>query len=35
MVESAPVAIKEAVSKDEAEELKKVLEEAGAQVEIK
>jgi large subunit ribosomal protein L7/L12 len=35
MVESAPVAIKEAVSKDEAEELKKVLEEAGASVEIK
>jgi len=35
MVESAPVAIKEAVSKEEAEELKKTLEEAGAEVEIK
>jgi large subunit ribosomal protein L7/L12 len=35
MVESAPVAIKEAVSKEEAEELKKGLEEAGATVEIK
>ncbi|WP_163938225.1 50S ribosomal protein L7/L12 [Paraferrimonas sp. SM1919] len=35
MVESAPVALKEAVSKEEAEELKKTLEEAGASVEIK
>jgi large subunit ribosomal protein L7/L12 len=35
VVESAPKAIKEGVSKDEAEELKKVLEDAGAKVEIK
>ena len=35
VVESAPKDIKEGVSKDEAEELKKVLEEAGAKVEIK
>jgi large subunit ribosomal protein L7/L12 len=35
MAESAPVAVKEAVSKEEAEALKKELEEAGAQVEIK
>jgi len=35
LVESAPVAIKEAVSKDEAEEVKKKFEEAGAQVELK
>ena len=35
LVESAPVAVKEAVSKDEAEELKKALEEAGAEVELK
>ncbi|MFC3122227.1 50S ribosomal protein L7/L12 [Agaribacter flavus] len=35
VVESAPKAIKEAVSKEEAEELKKQLEEAGAEVEIK
>ena len=34
-VESVPNAIKEAVSKDEAEEAKKVLEEAGATVEVK
>ena len=34
-VEGAPKAMKEAVSKDEAEELKKKLEEAGAKVEIK
>ena len=34
-VESAPKAIKEGISKDEAEELKKKLEEAGAKVEIK
>jgi len=35
LVESAPCAIKEAVSKDEAEEIKKKFEAAGAQVEIK
>jgi large subunit ribosomal protein L7/L12 len=35
MVESAPAAIKEGVSKDEAEEIKKKLEEAGATVEVK
>ncbi len=34
-VEGAPKAIKEGVSKEEAEEAKKVLEEAGATVEIK
>ena len=34
-VEGAPKALKEAVSKDEAEELKKKLEEAGAKVELK
>ena len=34
-VEGAPKAIKEAVSKDEAEELKKKLEESGAKVELK
>ena len=35
MVESAPKAVKEGVSKDEAESLKKALEEAGAEVEVK
>ena len=35
LVESAPKAIKEGVSKDEAEALKKSLEEATAKVEIK
>lgn len=35
LVESAPKAVKEAVSKDEAEEIKKKLEEAGATVELK
>ncbi len=35
VVEEAPKAIKEGVSKDEAEELKKQLEEAGAKVELK
>ena len=35
LVEGAPKAIKEAVSNDEAEEIKKKLEEAGASVEIK
>ena len=34
-VEGVPSTLKEAVSKDEAEELKKKLEEAGAKVEIK
>ena len=34
-VEGTPATLKEAVSKDEAEELKKKLEEAGAKVEIK
>ena len=34
-VEAAPKAIKEGVSKDEAETLKKQLEEAGAKVELK
>ena len=35
VVEAAPKAIKEGVSKDEAEELKKKLEEAGGKVELK
>ena len=35
LVEAAPKALKEAVSKEEAEALKKDLEEAGATVEIK
>ncbi|MGI9525960.1 MAG: 50S ribosomal protein L7/L12 [Weeksellaceae bacterium] len=35
LVDSAPAPIKEAVSKDEAEALKKQLEEAGAEVELK
>ena len=34
-VEDAPTALKEGVSKDEAEEAKKALEEAGASVELK
>ena len=34
-VEGAPATIKEAASKDEAEEIKKQLEEAGASVELK
>jgi large subunit ribosomal protein L7/L12 len=34
-VEGAPTPMKEGVSKDEAEEAKKTLEEAGASVEIK
>ncbi len=34
-VESAPSTIKEGVSKEEAEEIKKQFEEAGAKVEIK
>ena len=35
LVDDAPSAIKEGVSKDEAEGLKKSLEEAGAEVELK
>ena len=35
LVESAPAKIKEGVNKEEAEEIKKKFEEAGAQVEIK
>ena len=35
LVESAPKAVKEGVKKEEAEELKKTLEEAGATVELK
>ena len=35
LVEAAPKAVKEGVSKDEAEKLKKQLEGAGAKVEVK
>jgi large subunit ribosomal protein L7/L12 len=35
LVEAAPKAVKEGVAKDEAEKIKKTLEEAGATVEIK
>ncbi len=35
LVESTPAKVKEGVSKDEAESIKKKFEEAGAQVEIK
>ena len=35
LVEGAPKAVKEGVAKDEAEEIKKKLEEAGATVELK
>lgn len=35
LVEGAPSTVKEAVSKDEAAEIKKKLEEAGATVEVK
>ena len=35
MVEGVPATIKEAVPKDEAEDIKKQLEEAGASVEVK
>ncbi|MGI9227629.1 MAG: 50S ribosomal protein L7/L12 [Gammaproteobacteria bacterium] len=35
MVEGAPSTVKEAASKDDAEEIKKQLEEAGATVELK
>jgi large subunit ribosomal protein L7/L12 len=35
LVEAAPKAVKEAVSKDEAEKIKKLLEAAGAKVDVK
>ncbi len=35
LVESAPTAVREGVTKDEAEEIKKKLEDAGAQAEVK
>ena len=35
LVESAPATVKEAVSKEEAEEIKKKLEDAGASVTLK
>ena len=35
MVEGAPKTVKEGVSKDEAESVKKTLEDAGAEVEVK
>jgi large subunit ribosomal protein L7/L12 len=35
LVEGAPKTVKEAVSKDEAAKIKKVLEENGAKVEVK
>jgi large subunit ribosomal protein L7/L12 len=35
LVESAPVTVKEGVNKDEAEDIKKQLEEVGATVELK
>jgi len=35
MVEGAPSTVKEGASKDEAEDIKKQLEEAGAKVEVK
>lgn len=35
MVDGVPAAVKEGVSKEEAEELQKALEEAGASVEVK
>ena len=35
MVESAPVAIKEGASKDEAADIQKQIEEGGAKVELK
>ena len=35
LVEAAPKALKEGISKDEAESIKKTLEEAGATVELK
>jgi large subunit ribosomal protein L7/L12 len=35
LVEGAPKAVKEAVNKEEAEKIRKILEEAGAKVEVK
>jgi large subunit ribosomal protein L7/L12 len=35
LVEAAPKPVKEGVNKEEADKIKKVLEEAGAKVEIK
>ena len=35
LVEGAPASVKEGISKDDAEALKKKLEEAGAEVEVK
>lgn len=35
MVEGVPATVKEAIAKDEAEKIKKQLEEAGAKVELK
>jgi len=35
LVDSAPKAVKEAIAKEEAEQIQKQLEEAGAQVELK
>lgn len=35
LVEAAPTAVKESISKADADELKKTLEEAGAEVELK
>ena len=35
LVESAPATIKEGLSKEEAESLKKAIEEAGAKVDLK
>ncbi len=35
LVEAAPTKVKEGIGKDEAEEIKKKFEEAGAQVELK
>ena len=35
LVEPAPKSVKDGVSKDEAEKIKKVLEEAGAKVQVK
>ena len=35
LVEGAPKTVKEAVNKDEAEKIKKILEEQGASVEVK
>ena len=35
LVEAAPKSVKEGVNKEEAEKIKKILEEAGAKVEVK